>query len=235
MVKNSPAKATGPHISMIGNITVEEYRRCLTQTEIANGSANRYLAVCADRSKVLPLGGRVDPAAWGALRTELDLAVAFAKAAGEVGRDEEATAIWCAVYADLSEGKPGLAGAMLARAEAHVMRLAMLYALLDRSSLIQGPHLLAALALWDYVERSVYFIFGDSLGDPLADELLRLLRACPEGRTRNDLMEYFGRHQRSEKIGQALALLLQYQLARVEKQETGGRPAERWFAASRNP
>jgi hypothetical protein len=233
MTKNSPVKSTGAHISLVGNITVEEYRRTLTQTEIANGSANRGLPVCADRSKLLPLGGRVDPDAWTLLRGELAQALAFAKTTGEVERDEEATAIWCDVYAELSEGKPGLAGAMLARAEAHAMRLAMLYALLDRSALIRAPHLLAALALWDYVERSVYFIFGDSLGDAVADELLRLLRACPEGRTRNELQDYFGRNQSSVRIGRALGLLLQHHLAFCAREETGGRPAERWFAATR--
>jgi len=50
-----------------------------------------------------------------------------------VTRDEAARAIWCDVYGNLSEAKPGLAGALLARAEAHVMRLALIYALLDRS------------------------------------------------------------------------------------------------------
>jgi hypothetical protein len=143
--------------------------------------------------------------------------------------------LWRAVYGPLSDGKPGLAGALLARAEAHVMRLALLYALLDRSTVIQAPHLLAALALWEYAERSVYFIFGDSLGDPLADELLRLLRANPEGLTRNDLMNYLSRHQTSERIGRALGLLLQHCRARREQQGTGGRPAERWFATPKGP
>ena len=113
------------------------------------------------------------------LRDELADALAFARSAGEVRRDDEARTIWCEVYGELSEGKPGLAGALLARGEAHVMRLALLYALLDKSELIRAPHLLAALALWGYAERSVYHIFGDNLGDPVADDLLRLLRSCP--------------------------------------------------------
>ena len=75
------------------------------------------------------------------------------------------------------------------------MRLALLYALLDKSPLIQAPHLLAALALWEYVERSVYHIFGDSLGDPVADDLLRLLRSCPTGLTRTDISNYFQRQR----------------------------------------
>jgi hypothetical protein len=233
LTKNSPARATGAHVSEIGHITADELRRYLTQTEMANGLGNRHLWVCSDRSKLLPEGGHIDAATWGGLRDELAQALAFARGAGEMTRDKEAKVIWRDVYGLLSEGKPGLAGALLARAEAHVLRLAMIYALMDRSEVIRADHLMAALALWDYCERSVYFVFGDSLGDPVADELLRLLRTCPDGMTRNDLRDYFGRNQSSDRIGRALGLLLQHRLARCERQETGGRPAERWFASAK--
>jgi hypothetical protein len=181
LTKNSPTRATGAHVSLVGHITADELRRYLTVTESANGFGNRHLFVCVDRSKVLPEGGRVDPGQWQALVQEAAEALEFAGRVGEVRRDDEARALWCEIYGELSEGKPGLAGAHLARGEAHVMRLALLYALLDRSPAIRAEHLLAALALWDYCERSVRFVFGDSLGDPVADELQRLLQASPKG------------------------------------------------------
>src|SRR5262249_9124249 len=119
------------------------------------------------------------------------------------------------------------------RAEAHVMRLAMLYALMERSATIRAPHLLSALALWEYCERSVSHVFGDELGDPVADDLLRLLRGCPNGLTRNEITDYFKRNVASTRIGRALGLLLQHGLARFERQQgESGRPAERWFAAA---
>jgi hypothetical protein len=254
MTKNSPARSTGAHVSLIGHVTADELRRYLTQTETANGYANRHLWICTDRSKQLPEGGHIDPRALNAVRGELIEAVAFARGLGkpaprddapsmwksaapgstnEVVRDDEARAIWREIYGPLSEGRPGLAGALLARAEAHVLRLSLIYALMDRSAVIRAPHLLAALALWDYCERSVYYVFGDELGDPMADDLLRLLRSCPDGLTRNDIMNYLGRNQSSSRIGRALGLLLQHRLARRELEETGGRQAERWFAVPR--
>jgi hypothetical protein len=233
LTKNSPAKATGAHVSLLGHITSDELRRYLTETEMANGYGNRHLWLCVDRSKVLPDGGRLDSAAWEAVKGDLGAALAYAKGADEVTRDDEAGAIWREIYGELSEGRPGLTGALLARGEAHVMRLAMIYALMDSSAVIGAVHLQAALALWDYAERSVYYVFGDHLGDPLADELQRTLRASPNGLTRNDLMNYLGRHQSSDRIGRALGLLLQHKLARCERQDTGGRPAERWFPVAR--
>jgi hypothetical protein len=231
--KNSPTKATGAHISLIGNITAEELRRYLTRTEMANGLGNRFLWVCTDRSKFLPEGGCMDVVVRDALQGELAQSLAAARSVGQMTRDDDARSIWCDVYGELSAAKPGLAGALLARAEAHVLRLSMLYALIDRSPTIQEPHLLAALAVWDYCERSVYYIFGDELGDPVADDLLRLLRTCPSGLTRTEIRDYFQRNASADRITRALGLLLQHKLARKEQQETGGRPCERWFALKR--
>jgi hypothetical protein len=232
LTRNNPIRVTDGHISLIGHITVEELRRCLTETESANGFGNRHLWVCAKRSKLLPEGGAVGPAAFRRGRGALAAAIKKARTVGAVQRDGEARALWCEIYTGLSEGRPGLAGALLARGEAHVMRLAMLHALMDGATVIGAPHLKAALALWRYVERSVHYVFGDSLGDPVADEVLLLLRANPRGLTRTDLRDYFGRHQSSERIGRALAALLRYRLARREQEQTGGRPVERWFATA---
>src|SRR5215218_2156601 len=57
MTKNSPARATGSHISIIGHITKEELLRHLNETESANGFANRFLWLMVRRSKELPFGG----------------------------------------------------------------------------------------------------------------------------------------------------------------------------------
>ena len=149
LTKNSPTRATNAHVSLIGHITIDELRRYLTQTETANGYGNRHLWFCVRRSKILPEGGRIDAAAWEGLRAELTEALGFAREVGGVVRDQDAKAVWREVYGELSEGRPGLTGALLARGEAHVMRLAMLYALMDRSHLIRPPHLMAALALWE--------------------------------------------------------------------------------------
>jgi hypothetical protein len=167
------------------------------------------------------------------MQTRLADAIEFGRAQGAMYRDEAAREIWRAVYGQLSADRPGLSGALLGRAEAHVLRLSMLYALLDLSPTIGATHLLAALALWDYAEASVKYIWGDALGDPVADELLRLLRASPDGITRNQMCDYFGRHQSSDRIGKALVLLAEHRLARCERQGTGGRPREVWRATGK--
>ena len=41
LIKNNPNRATGAHVSLNAHITVDELRRCLDRTEMANGLANR--------------------------------------------------------------------------------------------------------------------------------------------------------------------------------------------------
>lgn len=226
--KKLPAKASKAHISVIGHITRDELRRDLTSSEAGNGFANRFLFMCVSRSKVLPEGGQLRKEDLTPLVERLRKAVAFARQAGELQRDAEAAAVWREVYPELSEGKPGLLGAVTSRAEAQVMRLATIYALLDSSPVIRKPHLLAALAVWDYAEASARFIFGDALGNPVADTLLRALRSSPEGLTRTEIRDLFGRNLPAQGVSSALRDLHALGLVRKIREDTGGRPTERW-------
>ena len=143
-----------------------------------------------------------------------------------------ARAVWERVYAELSAGADGLHGSVTARAEAHTARLALVYCLLDGASEIDAPHLLAALAVWQYCDATARHVFGTSLGDRIADELLRRLRhAGSVGMTRNDIYDSFGRHQSSERIGAALEMLRRNGIATRESVTTGGRPSEVWSVA----
>ena len=69
--KNSPLKATDPHISIIGHITRDELVERMNETDAANGFGNRFLWVRARRSKSLPFGGNLDQAAIADLADQL--------------------------------------------------------------------------------------------------------------------------------------------------------------------
>ena len=229
LTKNNSARATGAHISMIGHVTRDELLRHLSQTEIANGLANRFIFCLAERSKTLPEGSDLDHAQLSPLIEKLRAAIAFARDTGEMKRDPEARRIWREVYPELSQGKPGLLGAVTSRAEAQVLRLSMVYALLNCPPEICCEHLQGALAVWDYAESSCRYIFGDALGDPVADDILRALRAKPEGLTRSEIRDFFGRHRSEAEISRALGTLLQDHLVSFFIEETPGRPVEHWF------
>ena len=234
LTKKQAATATNAHISLIGHITRDELRRLLSSTEAANGFANRFLWVCARRTKCLPHGGRLNSVDFSSLTLRLQNAARFARTIGEMEQDSVAYTLWEKVYPELSEGQPGLFGAVTTRAEAQVLRLSCAYALLDCSAVVRAEHLMAALAVWEYCEASARFIFGSALGDATADEILRALRARPEGMTRTEIRDYFSKNRAASDIDRALGVLQEYGRARAvrgEKEERG-RPAERWFAIS---
>jgi hypothetical protein len=231
MTKHSPLQATGAHISICGHITTDELRARLTRTDAASGFANRFLFLLVRRSKLLPFGGNLSDVELGNLCERVRKVVEAAKTIGRMDMTDEAREEWAAVYGDLSEGKPGLLGAVIGRAEAQVIRLALIYALSDGQDKIDLPHLKAALAVWEHAEVSAAYIFGDALGDEVADEILRALRqARNTGVTRTAIRDLFGRNRKSGRIAAALALLLTKGLAENKLKDTGGRPSEIWFA-----
>jgi hypothetical protein len=230
LTKNSPMKATGAHVSIIGHITKSELLRHLTETEAANGFANRFIWLLVKRSKELPFGGEWYKVDATPLVRCLNAALEFGGVPVEITWGKGARDAWREVYGPLSEGKPGLFGAIVGRAEAQVMRLAAIYAVMDESYEIEHEHLLAALALWEYAEASARYIFGDATGDPVADQIAEALKAAGgDGMTRTDISSLFGRNKSADHIGRALGLLLSIGCIRRETEETKGRPSERWF------
>ncbi len=234
ITKNNPAQATDAHVSIIGHITQQELRRYLNETELGNGFGNRFLWLCVKRSKMLPEGGQLDDHDLLRVTQRLTSTIKWARQIEEVRRSAKARQLWREVYPKLSEGTAGLMGAVTSRGEAQVTRLALIYALLDRCSIIQSKHLNAALSLWDYAQASARFIFGDSLGDPTADEILQALRVNPSGLTRTDISNLFGGHRKSADISRALVVLAQSGLASCRPEPTGGRPDERWLTLVAN-
>jgi hypothetical protein len=233
LTKNNPATATNAHVSVIGHITRDELRRLITDVDLANGLANRFLWLAVRRSKCLPEGSDIQSVNFAPLICRLHSAVALARATGEVTRDGSARDLWREVYPSLSEGKPGLLGAATSRAEAQTMRLAMLYALLDESSVIRREHLSAALALWAYAEASARYIFGGAAEDPVAEAIDRALQDAGErGLTRTEIYrDVFARNVDAARIAAALSSLSAAGKAACARDRgTGGRPAERWFA-----
>ncbi len=232
VMTRNPTVATGVHVCVLGHITVEELRRELQDTEAASGFANRHLWVAARRARLLPDPRPFEGEVVVALSAKVGRALAFARGVGAVRRDQEAAELWAALYPDLSRDRPGLAGAVLGRHEAQAVRLSLDYALLDRSRVVKVEHLEAAVAVLDYVAASATYIFGDALGDAIADRILEALRDGDELSRTQIFSDLFGRHTAQARIESALHLLAALGLAHCETRATRGRPTELWIAGS---
>jgi hypothetical protein len=234
LTRNSPLSATEAHLALIGHITAAELRHCSTTISIANGFLNRFLFVACRRTQLLPEGGERDPLAKTPLKGALALGLERARHAGELRLHSDAKRLWKARYKEMSKrSMEGVTGALTARAEAHTIRLALIYALLDGASSIRAQHLRAAGALWEYAARSAVWALGDATGDPLAEVIHRTLSDNPGGLTRTQLHELLQRNRPAAQIREALVALEQAGRAeKTRKSQTGGRPAELWTATS---
>lgn len=233
LTKTNAAKATDAHISIIGHVTRDELRRNLCETEQTNGFGNRFLWLCVARSKTLPDGGNLRDEDLEPIRDHIREVLRFAATAGKIERDAETRELWHQVYPRLSGDRFGLLGSMTARAEAQVMRLSVLYALLDMSPIVKIEHLKAALAVWDYCERSAEYVFGNSLGNKTADTLLAELREHSEtGLTRTEMLHrVFNKNKSAAEVADALGMLRDHGLAhaRNDVDPECSRTVERWF------
>lgn len=233
--KKCPVAATGAHISIIGHATESDLARHLSQTEIGNGFANRFLWVCAKRSALMPFSAPFDLRLLEPVVRKLREAIEFGSTADLLNDDpmtmtDAARSLWIEQYEILSEPKGGMLGAITVRGAAQVRRMACLYALLDGCWRVDAVHLKAAYALWRYCEQSAAYIFGEAISNPESDRLLRAIKdAGKDGLSRKRITgEVFGKNKTSDEIALLLLALQKDGLIQSSMVKTGGRPSEVW-------
>lgn len=233
MTRKDPLRATNAHVSIQGQITLEELHRNLNAVETANGFANRFLFVLVRRSQLLPSGGTLIDADFDRFARLIRTPVVNARRTGLVKRSPDAEVLWAEMYRELAEEElTGLLGAVTARAEANLLRLSLIYALLDQSSTIEVQHLTAARAVWDYAAQSAAYIFGTSSGDEVVDKLLAgLNEAGASGLTASEQQALFGRHKDRNQLERARLHLDRTGQAKTVKEATGGRSVLRTYAS----
>lgn len=218
--------ASNVHVSAVCQVTAEELRARLTDTETYGGTANRFLFAAVKRGPLLPCGGNVPAVLLDEYGDKLHLHVGAARQLGPVARTSAAEKGWASLYGRLADDEPaGLLGAVIGRDSAQCLRLSLLYALLDGATEIDVEHVRAAGALWSYCRASAAHVFGDRLGDAIADRLLAALRrAGPAGLDRTAQAAALGKHVPASRLDIAADRLVSRGLAKVDTEQTGGRP-----------
>jgi len=86
--------------------------------------------------------------------------------------------------------------------------------------------------VWQHAEASTKMIFGDSLGDPVADTMLKAIRTHGE-RSDSDLSDLFKRHKSAEELERAKGVLMAAGMAHCVTLETEGRPRIVWSVGAK--
>jgi hypothetical protein len=211
-VKNNPQTATDPHISAVCDITQGELSLRLDQADQYNGFANRFLWLFVERLREKPFGG--SDLDWTRERQKLRKAVLSARQ-----RERIFT---------LSKDLGGIVGGITGRAEAQVLRLALVYALLDQSDHIQSVHLKSALWLWEYAVRSVEHLFAKhGVMTEEQKKMVELARGVAQSKT--DFYRLFQKHRKATDIEDDIQALVAKKLMKFLGYETrGGRNVRVW-------
>jgi Protein of unknown function (DUF3987) len=180
--KKETITATDALIVAIGHSTPDGLRAGMSSQHIAGGTANRFLPIYSHRSKLLPHGGPSDDRTVVQLTTDLgDTIRALRATEMALSFDTEAKALFGQIYEQLSDGVPGRIGDLSTRGTAQIIRMSVLFASLAGARAIGIDHLHAALALWEYSQATIRFVFGESLRLRDEDRIVAALKVAGDG------------------------------------------------------
>lgn len=225
-IRKQTYEAPAAPVSLIGHITADELRDSrhgLRMNDVMNGFANRVAWVFVDRRRIIPNLEPLPVDVRSQLVTRLRSALDQARQAGVVRRSPDADALWVDLYGRMAEDDPpGIVGALTARAEAQVLRLSLIFALIDGSRTIERRHLESGWELWRYSRWSAQHIWvGTRSGDPDVDRVAAILKAGEElSSTALDRM-FFGHKDIPDIRRRAVALGIAEEVTRP----TAGRSA----------
>ena len=166
--KSNRLYASDPHVCLSGAISPGELTTLMSNRELTNGFANRFLMIWAERTRILPFPKETPEAVVGDLARRALEVLAFVHADRcapheHVRMELSAQAQWR--YAQLYRGElnddlgDGVLSALLERRAPMLLRLAMLMALCDLQTRVDVQHLDAAMAWIRHATASARFVF----------------------------------------------------------------------------
>lgn len=231
-----PRIAAGAHVSIVAHITLEELAARFGHIEMANGFGNRFGWILSKSEKVLPHTEPFPEALFFEIEKRLRTLQTYGneKQSRCVALTTNAQKLWVEWYPHLRADRPGMVGAMTARGSSMVLRLALVYALVDNAKGSIGPaHLKAAKAVWEFSCTCAAQLFGSAAVDSLSTKVLDLLLNGPMTRTK------FNSHLSADQKEQIDGCLSQLEsegriTKSVKKAKGAGRPAVQYALVQPN-
>lgn len=224
-VRKTVNSAPPAPVSLVGHVTIDELRDPrfgLRPVEVVNGFGNRILWIYVDRRRLVPRPERLaGDTANQVVRDLRDVVVQARRGPAVLAFSDAADRLWGDLYPRLSDDDAvGVLGAITARAEGQLVRLALIYALLDGSDVIDVPHIESAWEVWRYARWSAQFIFvGAGTGDADLDRIAAVLDGGDDLDMRDLDRMFFGHRSTAELRRRAV----EFGIAREVRESTRGR------------
>ena len=182
--KNCILKASNCHVSLIGHITREEFSALMdrkkNKLDLKNGLVNRVLWCYSHQSKKLRRVEEMPKDLLDSEHTKLKEAIASIRG-GEFtfSLSEEGWELMDQELDSIEVGDYGVTTDSDHRGTQQVLRIALIFALLDQAIEVKPDHLAAAIAVWNYCKKSARWVFEDHEFSLLANKLFIALERGP--------------------------------------------------------
>ncbi|GHH56989.1 DUF3987 domain-containing protein [Lentzea cavernae] len=223
------------HLGIVAHITPGEFTAKVSASDLAGGTYNRFLPVAVAASKFFPAAP--DMQLMTELAASLGKRLSEASQLGALGCTDAAELEWKRLQLEftghLGRDRPQV-DEFISRAGVTCLRIAALYAALDRTDQITPAHMTAAAALVRYSIASARAVLAPN---DAADKVMTYLTAAaPDGKTTTEITkEVFQGHTKRDGIDLAALLGQLCDAGRLTKttQPGKGRPTVTYIAARR--
>jgi len=231
--RNAASECTKPHLVMMCHITKEELLKKIKSDDIANGLINRFMIFHTSQIKDVANPTPAPKDQVQAVVNHLVEIMDFVNEGQTMIEADDFLAKFDSIYSELRHPKGTLqTQQLLARRCKYVRMLSMIFAVMEKQTLINEKHLNMALIYVKYWGESVSYIFDSEVQTVQHEKIKELsqkvLDAIIEihnesGRcTKTDIARYFNSNVPSKEMNAALSVLLETVPPKI-KQEKGVR------------
>ncbi|MEZ9651802.1 DUF3987 domain-containing protein [Vibrio lentus] len=163
LTKYNKISCAKPHVAFYGHITPQELLTVVKSIDLFNGFLNRFPIYHAKREKSIPIPEAISVNLIEELASELiDILEWVKEEDREMQRSNCFKLLWEEKYEQLRTLGPedSVERALLSRAAHYALMYSMIFAVMDKSKIINVEHLKAALAWIDYWHQSITYIYS---------------------------------------------------------------------------
>lgn len=184
LTRTNPVKAEQPFVSLITGTTQAWLQKHFQTSDIEGGFGNRFLYVLGEPSSPNPFPAEVNSDSLKELAEDIILLRSWAEEHPVLQASVEARVVFASFYYEHYKRSKGdeLTAILSRRMPAYAWKLALLYAIQDRSPIIEKCHIEPALLAVDFFERSITPVFdgyGQSETKKLEDKIVATLEEAP--------------------------------------------------------
>lgn len=156
--RKQPLRLLNPFLSILSGTTLEWLQSSIREEELLSGFANRFLYITGVPKPPIPLPRKPD---LSPIIREISSIQPFWEAGASLSLSASAIAEWDAFYSRWRRWQPtGTLAAIVGRIPEYTMKLALLYAVLERKHEISGEMMKAACDFAYYLYNSYAELFG---------------------------------------------------------------------------